>query len=91
VTAGHDEDHRQQAGDRYRVEDDPRPPESPAAAQRQGVEEGRNPIRIDDRRDTIEQRNEVEDEDAREDPRGQEQPQQLGLLGPEEDASEERE
>ena len=91
VAAGHDEDDRQEPGDRQRVEDDPRPPEPPAAAQRDSVQVHRHPVGIDDRQQAVEQRDEVQDEDAGQDPRREEEPEQLCLVRPEHHAGEQGE
>ena len=91
MAAGHDEDHREQPGHRQRVEDDPRPPEPSAAAQRDRVEEHRHPVGIDDRQQPVEERDEVQDEDAGQDPRREEEPEQLRIVGSQDDAGEQGE
>jgi hypothetical protein len=71
VAAGHDEDHREEPGDRDRVEDQLRPAEPPAARGRHRVQEDCHPVGVDRREDAVEEAQDVQHEHRGQDPRRQ--------------------
>ena len=86
MAAGHHEDDREQAGDRERVDARRGRPEPAAAARVERVEVAGHPVGVDDRDDPVEQDEEVEDEDAGQDPRREDEAEQVVPVHPEGDA-----
>jgi len=80
MTTGHHQDHREQSADRDRSEDPAWRPQASAAARRHAIEIRGHPVRVDDRDEAIHEKDQVEDEEAGQDPRGQDEGDQLGRL-----------
>ena len=90
MAAGHDQHDGEQAGDGQGVAREPRLAQPPAARHGMRVEVLRDAIRIDDRDQAVEQRNEVEDEDRAQQERAEQQPDELQAVHPQHEAGEER-
>ena len=91
VAARHDQHDGEQAGDRQGIARQARLAQPPAAGHGVRVEVLRDAIRIDDRDQAVEQRNEVEDEDRAQQERAEQQPDELEPVHPQHEAGEERE
>ena len=76
MAAGHDQDDRQEAGDRHDVARHARPAGLPGSGGGGGVEVLGDPVGIDDRDEPVDQDDEVEHEDGIEDARIDEEPEQ---------------
>ena len=90
VDAGHHEDDRRETGDGHRLEANSRPPEPTTTARFDGIEERGDAVGIDDRREAVEEGDDVEDEDRRQEPWREDEPDEIRLARPEDDACEER-
>ncbi len=76
MAAGHDQDDREQAGDRGEVAGDARPPGLAGAGRGRVVEVLGDPVGIDDRDEPVDQDGEVDHEDGVEDARVDEEAEQ---------------
>ena len=91
VAAGHDQDDRQETGEREGIASAAGPPGAAVTRGRGGVQVVGDPVRVDDRDQAVEEDAEVDDEDGVEDGRVDEEAEEGDLVEPEDHPGAQRE